>query len=215
MRISILGKSNSNIQYYLKFKIKNSRNLINKKSSTAELEIYRRILTIFNFQSSIKNKGFTLLELSLVILVIGMVLALILPNLVIPKAKLDREREIGRISHIVKHLYGLSQAQNTDIALLFNLDTNTFWAVPLISGEKGSEDILPQKKIGSSVKIKDIVDLEGNKITEGLAHLVFYPAGFVDPVTIHFMSKGGEFYTMFINPLTAQSRVETGYLEKE
>ena len=38
--------------------------------------------------------GFTLLELSLVILVIGMILALVLPNLGIPKAKLERERDI-------------------------------------------------------------------------------------------------------------------------
>ena len=198
IRTSILGIwSNKNTNS--RFKITDSRLLINKQSS------------IFNLQSLMKNKGFTLLELSLVILVIGMVLALVLPNVGIPKARLEREREIEKLSQTIKYLYNLAQVRNEEIIVLFNLDKNEFSAI----SSHEEENILPERKIGSYLKIQDIIDTKGNKSTEGIVPLVFHPSGFVEPATIHFLDKKEKFYTLFINPLTGQSIIENGYLIKE
>ena len=75
--------------------------------------------------------------------------------------------------------------------------------------------LLPEKRISSFLKIKDIIDSEGNKITEGIMPLIFHPSGFVEPATIHFMDEKEKFYTLFINPLTGQSHIELGYLEEK
>jgi prepilin-type N-terminal cleavage/methylation domain-containing protein len=159
------------------------------------------------------KKGFTLIELSLVILVIGMVLSLVLPNVGIHKSKLEKEREIEKISQTIKSLYDLSQVQNKEITLLFNLDENKLQAVSLIGGEE--EYLLPEKRLSSYLKIKDIINFKGDKITEGIVPLIFNPAGFVEPATIHFIDEGSKFYTFFINPLTGQSRVDNGYWEEK
>ena len=174
-----------------------------------------------SWSNNIKNpklincKGFTLLELSLVILVIGMILALVLPNLGIPKSKLEKEREIEKISQTIKHLYNLSQVKNKEIYLLFDLNTNKFRAVSFLIGEyDNEEDILPERKVSSVFRIKDIINAEGNKITEGIVPMVFHPSGFVEPATIHFIDDKEKFYTLFINPLTGQSHIESGYLQE-
>jgi prepilin-type N-terminal cleavage/methylation domain-containing protein len=175
------------------------------------------------------KKGFTLLELSLVILVIGLVLALVLPNLGTPKAKLEKEREIERLSQTIKYLYNLSQVQNEKIYLLFDLNGNKFWAMSLPAEEDGErinqlaappvsqtgDYLIPEKRLRSSLKVKDIINSKGSKITEGIVPLIFHPSGFVEPATIHFVDEKETFYTLFINPLTGQSRVELGYLEEE
>lgn len=172
------------------------------------------------------NNGFTLLELSLVILVIGIILALVLPNLGIPKAKLEREKEIGKISQTIKYLYNLSQVQNEEISLLFDLDGNKFWAIPFTGKdddgiirpalqEMAGEYLVPEKRLSSSLKIEDIINSEGNKITKGIMPLIFHPSGFVEPATIHLIDGKEKFYTLLINPLTGQSHIEDGYLKEE
>jgi prepilin-type N-terminal cleavage/methylation domain-containing protein len=175
------------------------------------------------FKSKIQNpkstiqRGFTLLELSLVILIIGVVLALVLPNLGTPKARLEKEREIEKFSQTIKYLYNLSQVQNKEISLLFDLNANKFWAISFTTedDEEITDYLIPEKKLGSSLRMKDIIDSEGNKVTEGIVPLAFHPSGFVEPVTIHFIDEKEKFYTLFINPLTGQSHIERGYMVKE
>ncbi len=165
-------------------------------------------------KSLIGNNGFTLLELSLVILVIGMVLALVLPNLKIPKSKLDRQRDIENISQTIKYLYNLAQVKNEEILLLFDLDKNELKAISLLEGEDKEENILSTRRISSYLKVQDIINSEGNKITEGITPLIFHPSGFVGPVTIHFIDEKEKSYTLFVNPLTGQSHIELGYLQE-
>lgn len=177
----------------------------------------------------IENRGFTLLELSLVILVIGVILALILPNLGTPKAKLEKQREIENISQLIKYLYNLSQLQNKEILLIFDLDGNRFWAIYLTENEDSEvkkkfvdeeftdEYLVPktEKNLSNSLMIKDIIDDEGNKVTQGLVPVFFAPLGFVEPITLHIADEENNFYTLRVNPLTGQTSIEKGYLEEE
>ena len=215
MRISIRGKSskrfrNSDVLPPSLFSKENRgdegfRNIKTKKEIKEQIKIR-------NPQSAIRN-GFTLLEISLVILLIGIILSLVLPNIGIHKSRLEKEREIEQLSQTIKYLYDLSQIQNKEIILLFDLDENKFQAVSLIDGEE--EYILSEKRLSYALKIQDIVNSEGDKITQGTVSLTFNPAGFVEPATIHFIDKDAKFYTLSINPLTGQSRVEDGYQEEK
>ncbi len=164
-------------------------------------------------KNHLSNRGFTLLEISLVILVIGIIFSLVLPNIGIHKSKLDIEREIEKTSQTIKSVYDLSQVQNKEIALLFNLDENKFQAMSLVDDKE--EYLLPAVRLSSALKIKDIINFEGNKIAKGTISLTFNPAGFVEPTTVHFIDRDSKFYTLFINPLTGQSHIGDGYLEKE
>jgi len=194
MRIYVHGILSNKIKN-LKFKIQDS----NRESST------------FNLKSLIKTSGFTFLEISLVILVIGIVLSLILPNIGIHKSKLERERKFESISHAIESLYDLAQAQNKEVILSFDIDENSFYAV--FSDSEVS--LLPKKSLGSDLVIKDIVNSAGDKITQGIVPLTFDPSGFVEPVTIHFIDKNSQFYTLSVNPLTGQSLLQEGYREEE
>lgn len=158
-------------------------------------------------------RGFTLLELSLVILIISIVLLLILPNFSGLRQRLESEREIERISQTIKYLYTESQLRNEIITLLFDLDGNKFYA--LVGSEKDENYFIPERKLNLPLRIKDIVDSEGNRITQGIVYLNFYPTGYTQKTTIHFEDEKERFYTLFINPLTAKTHIEEGYLVEE
>lgn len=166
-----------------------------------------------NIQPLMKGNGFTLLELSLVILVIGMLLSLALPNIGVHKAKIEKEREIEKISQTIKSLYDLSQVQTEEVFMSFDIEGNSIRSFSLNGEER--EYLLPEQKLGSFLKIQDIITFEGEKIASGEVPIKFNPNGFIEPAVIHFADKDSNFYTLSINPLTGQSRVEKGYIEEE
>jgi len=165
------------------------------------------------FKTRWKIAGFSLLELMVVLMVIGVVMALTFPkfqNLLQGDIKSVSIKMIGTI----QYLYDEASVRRKVYRLNFDLSEGLYWGSYLEeSGESSRIDtpVLSKILIPDGVKIKDVVVLHEGKVTHGKTFTEFYPNGGLEKTTIHLEDNQGKQLTLQINPLTGRVRVHEGY----
>jgi len=158
------------------------------------------------------NRGYTLIELSLIILLIGVILVFVLPKLdTVGDAKLRTTAR--QLAGKIQSLYDESVLKKTPYQIVFDI-TNRTYSFSQISDEESSviTDSAQETGLPDRVHIKDIVMETEGKITEGKVVIRFYPDGYVEKNTIH-LSDGKKDYTLVTTPLTGKVRISEGYVE--
>lgn len=162
--------------------------------------------------------GFTLLELVLVLLVIGVVTALVFPkfrNLGGGDVKVEARTLIGRI----QGLYNEATFTRRTHRLVYDLDAQRYWG----EVKEGRGDaytpvdpaFMSPVTLPSGVSLEDVVTERAGKRQEGKAYTYFLPLGRAEFTTIHLEAKDGPQLTLRVNPLTGKVRVDSGYVEAE
>ena len=152
------------------------------------------------------NKGFTLIELSLIILLIGVILVFALPKLDnIWDTKLRTAAR--RLSGTIQSLFDESVLKKKPYQIVFDI-TNRSYSI------SASEVVEIAKKVNlpDKIFIKDIVTPTEGRITDGTVPIRFYPDGFVEKNIIH-LSDGKKDYTLVTTPLTGKVKIMEGYVE--
>lgn len=163
--------------------------------------------------------GFTLLEISLVVLILGVMLTLVLPRLRDPgRAELDAQAK--RLTLIFKLLRSEAVLNGFAYRLNYDLDQQRYWATPHEAGDltdfaKEMGSLARGTQLQAPVGIADVVlpTLVG-KVAEGQVYTVFYPDGSVDPTVIH-LGNGREAYTLWLNPMNGRLHADRGYQDIE
>ena len=185
-----------------------------------------------NNQSKIENRkskinlnknGYTLIELAIVILLIGLILSIAFPRLggILPQRRLEKTVNmlIGTIKQVHnsaaagKKIYRLHYKLNYHL----NLKEDEFW-VACLEGNEWLEDtsILSRKrKLPDGITFKDITTQYNGKIIEGETSTLFLPTGLIENTTIHLRDRDENIFTLIIKPLTGKVIVEEGYVEVE
>ena len=161
--------------------------------------------------------GFTLVEVFIVVLIVGIVITLALPRMGGTYSRLKCEREIGKITALVEYLYNQAQIKDQEYSLIINLDAGKFWVITgdeEVDSSEQDEATVQERKIASFLHIQDI-SLSGCRVSHGQVAIQFRPAGYVDAATLHFASDKQVKYTLFLNPLTGKTKLEKGYLQEE
>ena len=158
------------------------------------------------------NRGYTLIELSLIILLIGIILVFVLPkldNLSDTKLRTTARQLAGKI----QSLYDESVLKKKPYQIVFDI-TNRTYSFSQISDKESStfSDSAQETSLSDKVYIKDIVMETEGKITEGKVAIRFYPDGYVEKNTIH-LSDGKKDYTLATAPLTGKVKISEGYEE--
>jgi len=158
------------------------------------------------------NTGYTLIELSLIILLIGVILVFVLPkldNLSDTKLRTTARQLAGKI----QSLYDESVLKKKPYQIVFDI-TNRTYSFSQISDKESStfSDSAQETSLSDKVYIKDIVMETEGKITEGKVAIRFYPDGYVEKNTIH-LSDGKKDYTLATAPLTGKVKISEGYVE--
>jgi general secretion pathway protein H len=165
------------------------------------------------------SKGFTLIELALVIFIIGLVLGLVFPRLI----DLTGGSVRGTTQHLVRSIQILmdrATATKHLYRLNYDIENGRYWAT--VMGSEGQfEPVDPQLvqpvTLKEPIRFKDIVTLRQGKVTEGEAFTQFYPSGRVERTFVH-LARGDddeEEVTMIIEPLTGRIRLKDGYVEEK
>ena len=167
------------------------------------------------------RKGFTLVELSVVLLIIALLATVLIPN--IGRLGGDDLRLAARkLGGLIQYLYGESVVQKRNFYLNFDVEKGEYWVtVGKENIDNGTVEMIPyadefvKRKyfLPSSVKFEDIQTLEKGKVSDGMVTIAFYPQGFVDPATIHFKNRSDTELTLLILPLTGDFKVFEGYKE--
>ncbi len=160
--------------------------------------------------------GFTLIELTVVVCLIGTMLFLILPRLE-NSFFLDNTHKTARwIIATARILKDDAQRKQKRFTLVFNLDTNRIW----VSAEAEQEEELPspdpdQYILRSDVKIMDIEYPSIGKITFGRAEISFYKKGYSDKALIHLEDDDGNQISLLIEPFLSKVAVYEEYIRFE
>ena len=166
------------------------------------------------------SSGFTLLELTLVLVIMAAVFALVIPRLRDP----GRSALEAQSHHLVltfRLLRSEAVLNGSAYQLNYDLDQQRYWVTPA----DGSVDLAQfAHDIGAlargtslerPIAIVDVVlpTLAG-KVSQGQIYTVFYPDGSVDPTVIH-LANGRDAYTLWLNPMNGRLNMDSGYREVE
>jgi prepilin-type N-terminal cleavage/methylation domain-containing protein len=160
-------------------------------------------------------RGFTLLELAIVIFIMGLMLSLAMPYLGgFRQAALRSQarRLAGRASYMFDEATGHKMV----LRLIFDLDNNGYAAAQLDPyavqpafapdrGQGGKPVMMPE-----AIRIRDVT-IEGvGTVNRGTVATNFYPEGYVDATVIHLEDASGDVMTLELSPLTGQVAIISG-----
>ncbi len=183
------------------------------------------------------NRGFTLIEIMIVLVIIGMVLAVAAPKLANSKGKL--KDEVKHIALIAKEIHNVARLENRTYRIVFAMDekkARSYWIesapanVTLLStdqikkmkDETDPKKLLIAKNNGFEVSrsiLKDAVQLpkdlfidsiefaDGKTVAGEQASIHFFAQGLVQEAAIHLSDHKTLVWTIYISPLTAHTIV--------
>lgn len=168
-------------------------------------------------RSTSSPKGFTLLELGIVLLLLGLILTLSLPQIRQRIGPQDLPSVIRGLIGTIR--YAQSQAATTKQRYRLNLDLreNRYWIS--VEGNPGKflREEGPEGKdqpLPSAVRFMGFLHPLRGKIQEGLAYIEFSPTGWAEECAIYLRQGEKEIFTLFIHPLGGKVEVLAGYVER-
>ncbi|MFO1462567.1 MAG: type II secretion system protein [bacterium] len=186
-------------------------------------------------------RGFTLIEVMIVVLIIGMMMGLGV-TILFPGDEAKLRDQSAKLSGTFKFLYNEAAVKNKYFRLVFDLDSQS-WSVESSSepflvrmieeapkkadaakeaeaspsaGFTAEEGFLVQSaKLPAGIKFKDIQVMHMKDRQEhGKVEVYFFPNGFVEPTVINLSDEDEQtFYSLQINPLTGKAKIRSEYFE--
>lgn len=178
--------------------------------------------------------GFTLIELSIILILLGVMLLFAVPKLG-NREDISLRSTARELAGTIQSLFDESVLNKTSYQLVFEISENRYL---IIEKKPDKESLKPDetenvidtsdqsetetsevidvtnryKKLPEKIFIKDITTATVNKAAEGQVTIEFYPDGFMDKGVIH-ISNGKKDYTLTTTPLTGKVKVLEGYVE--
>lgn len=163
-----------------------------------------------------KIGGFTLIELAVVVVILGVMISLIAPRLgEIGEANLKRSAR--HLTGMIRFLHEESQAKKTVFRLMFDIQEGRYWTEALMPT---SDKTVEYKRVQSAVAgegslsgqttFRDI--LAGSHPEE--PYILFTPDGWVEHAIIHLRDGSDRDFSLVVKPLTANTELIEGYVEE-
>lgn len=165
-------------------------------------------------RAGIWSKGYTLIELSIILILFGIILLFALP-------RLDNIGDAGlrstarELAGTIQSLFDESILRKEPYRMVFNISERSYYIVRQEMDEDASGWIDVTKRrvnLPEKIYLKDIVTQQDGRVTEGDVTMRFYSDGYMDKSVIH-ISNGKRDYTLVTTPLTGKVKVLEGYVE--
>ena len=159
--------------------------------------------------------GFTLIEILAVVLIIGMVLAIVLPNLdrITPKHRLaSAAREIASTSELARHL---AITRSALYSVLYELDPpgsrgRAIYRILLPPGEDGQRDSLSGRVLPDGVAIRSVSVAGGSGASSGEVLIDFSPTGEDGAHIVVLENEDGALLSVKFQPLVGIASFSEG-----
>jgi general secretion pathway protein H len=156
--------------------------------------------------------GFTLIELALVVLLLGLMASLSLPLLSgFEPNRLDSSAR--RLAGTVKYLYNEAAMTGMEHRLIFELANNAYRATKVsLSGElQPLQGVGAQKKLSSGVEFASIYQPRRGEQSDGEVTTALLPGGWMEETIIHLQDEKKQKMTLRLVPLTGLTEIYEGY----
>lgn len=162
------------------------------------------------------RRGFTLIELVVVLAIIGMVMALVFPRL--PSSESENLKVSARtLASTLRYLQDRAATGRTTYYLLMEPGTDSIKVLESAAdgSDKEPDDTLLQKRpIKEGIQVADVIIPRLGKLTEGQVRLTVGMGGLRDFVDIHLRSADGSFWTVMAFPSSGKVKIYEGYQEE-
>ena len=162
------------------------------------------------------RRGFTLIEIAVVLAIIGMVMVLVLPRL--PSSDSENLKISARtLASTVRYLQDRAVTGRTIYYL--RIDPGTDSVKVLEAGADGSEKEpgdpqLRKRTVKEGIIVADVLIPRLGKLSDGQVRLDFGAGGLRDFVAIHLRSPDSRYWTVMAFPASGKVKVYEGYQEE-
>ena len=134
--------------------------------------------------SSKCRRGFTLIELMVVIVILGIIATVIAPNIDRISPKYSLRAGAREIASTIEHCRSQSALTGETYSIVYDLDQMRYWILlPVKMDEYGQpseedrEPVRPPRLLPTGVKIVDVTTLDNENHTDGEVQIDFSPFG--------------------------------------
>jgi len=169
-------------------------------------------------QGTITVNGFTLIELTVIIVILGIMLTLVIPRLG-ELGDANLKRSARHLTGMIRFLKDEASARKTVFRLQFDIHEGRYWAdvmnINLIDktvefkpfqSEMGSEGTLSGSTTFRDIKVPSHPDDP---------YIQFISEGWVEHALIHLRDGENRDFTLLVNPLTGNTELREGYVEEK
>ena len=161
-------------------------------------------------------QGFTLIELTIIIVILGVMLSLIIPRLG-ELGDANLKRSARHLTGMIRYLRDESQAQKTVYRLRFDVQGGRYWAeVMTQTSDQAVEFRRLESVIGSEGSLSGQTtfrDVQAASHPDDL-YIQFTPDGWVENAAIHLRNGDNKDFTLLVDPLMGTTELREGYIEE-
>jgi len=161
----------------------------------------------------LKSSGFTLIELTVVIVLISLMYLIAIPRVRDAILTDDLQKAVTRISNMTQEFRSESVRNHVDYILHINLNDNLLWTYTADSTPEARDEARKKSwNLPEAVKIADVSRFDGEKITDGEFTIRFYKKGYVQPTVLH-LTKDERIFTLIFRPFLSSVETHDTYID--
>ncbi|MEA3417202.1 MAG: prepilin-type N-terminal cleavage/methylation domain-containing protein [Thermodesulfobacteriota bacterium] len=159
------------------------------------------------------SKGFTLIELSVVVFLIGLMLLIAVPKVRDTMLNDGLETTVNHLSGTARELRSDAVRNQVDYILHLDIDNGLIWTHSADMTPEAKDEIKKRAfKLPGEVKITDIRLSEKEKITDGEALIRFSKKDYMHPAVVHLAQKD-QCFTLVFEPFLSSVRTYDKYID--
>ena len=160
-----------------------------------------------------RERGYTLIELSVVVLLIGMMLFLAVPRVRDTLLNDNLKAAARSLIGAAQEMRNESVREQTDYLLHLDIDTPAFWTASAdTTAEKRAELRKAAVRLPEGIRITDVRQADEVKKSEGEVAIRFFRRGYAEPAVIH-LAKDDRAMTLVLNPFLQSVTVHEKYVD--
>jgi prepilin-type N-terminal cleavage/methylation domain-containing protein len=159
------------------------------------------------------SKGFTLLELMIVMAIISIVLGYAAPRIITSLTNSDIDVAQRMLEGLYLNTKSFAVNQHKPCYIQYDIDNKTvgFYPVPESSGKE--PELEKKIKLPGSIEIKGVKTMNQPKKEQGKADIKVNTDGIIEKSLIYLEGSGDKIYTLEVKPFSGKFKVHDSYIE--